>query len=365
MSRRRRYRKGRDKAEEQFFGLSYPMARSLAFRLLSGPALKVFIEVRTRFNGGNNGDLSLSLDEAAQLLGIGKGTAQRAFSELEDKGFLRLVQRGQWIGRQATTWRTTDKGCKGELPTNDWRAWRPQRRPPDVRPETEPRSRTEKAIPTQIQKEGRMSTCVCLWCQGRFKPRSDGGRPQRYCSPACRRSFDGAARSWVRQAVDDGSLTLPDLQKASPATRALVTAQSRLVGLPGGAHERIASPRPPQRVAARTSIFGSIEFSCGRYVGRNVAPSVLRWTENHSPGAVAVPSGCSIGAVAVHEIGSRSTSEPVRPVSPQFIGAVAVRLYNHSLCTARLAGRDAIRSGGDDNANAGSNGFQTPKRGQK
>jgi hypothetical protein len=59
----------------------------------------------------------------------------------------------------------------------------------------------------------------CLWCQERFKPRSDGGSPQRYCSAACRRSFDGAARAWVRQAVDDGTLTLPYLQKA-PQQRA-------------------------------------------------------------------------------------------------------------------------------------------------
>src|SRR6478672_4150258 len=122
MSNRRRYRRGRGKAEEQYFGLSYAMAKSPAFRSLSGSALKVFIEIRTRFHGGNNGDLSLSLDEAAGLLGIGKGTAQRAFAELEDKGFLRMVRRGQWIGRQATTWRTTDRGCKGELPTNDWKS---------------------------------------------------------------------------------------------------------------------------------------------------------------------------------------------------------------------------------------------------
>ena len=71
-----------------------------------------------------------------------------------------------------------------------------------------------------------MSTPVCLWCQVCFKPRSDGGSPQRYCSSACRRSFDGAARSWVRQAIDDGALSLGDLQKASPAARALVTAQN-------------------------------------------------------------------------------------------------------------------------------------------
>ena len=137
MSRGRRYRTRRGKAEDQYFGLSYAMARTPAFRSLSGPAVKVFLEIRTRFNGCNNGDLSLSLDEAARLLGIGKGSAQRAFAELEEKGFLRMIQRGQWYGRRATTWRTTDKGCRDEPPTNDWKRWQPQRRPPDLRPETD------------------------------------------------------------------------------------------------------------------------------------------------------------------------------------------------------------------------------------
>jgi len=106
-----------------------------AFRSLSGAALKVFLEVRARFNGGNNGELSLSLDEAARLLGIGKGTAQRAFAELQEKGFLRMTRKGQWYGRRATTWRTTDKGCNGDLPTNDWKRWQPPRAVPDLRPE--------------------------------------------------------------------------------------------------------------------------------------------------------------------------------------------------------------------------------------
>jgi hypothetical protein len=51
--------------------------------------------------------------------------------------------------------------------------------------------------------------------------------------PPVRRFFDGAARAWVRRAIDDATLTLVDLQKASPATRALVTAQSRLSGYRG------------------------------------------------------------------------------------------------------------------------------------
>jgi hypothetical protein len=138
MGRGKRYRTRRGKPEDQYFGLFYPMARSPAFRSLSGAALKVFIELRTRFNGCNNGDLSLSLDEAARLLGIGKATAQRAFAELAEKGFIAMTKKGQWYGRRATTWRATDKGCNGELPTNDWKRWQPPGHPPDLRPEIEP-----------------------------------------------------------------------------------------------------------------------------------------------------------------------------------------------------------------------------------
>ena len=87
------------------------------------------------------------------MLGIGKATAQRAFAELEAKGFLMMMRKGQWVGRLATTWRTTDKGCKGELPTNDWKAWQPQRPPPDVRPETEPGPEPQPPSPLRFKRK--------------------------------------------------------------------------------------------------------------------------------------------------------------------------------------------------------------------
>ena len=151
MSRRRRYRGGRDKGEEQFFGLSYPMARSPAFRSLSGPALKVFIEVPTRSHGGNNGDLSLSMDEAAQLLGIGKATVQRAFTELEAKGFLMMTRKGQWVGRLATTWRTYGQGLQGRDADERLEGLAAQRPLPDVRPEAEPTPEPGRPAPFRFK----------------------------------------------------------------------------------------------------------------------------------------------------------------------------------------------------------------------
>ena len=80
------------------------MACCEAWRSLSGPAVKVWIELRSRYNGNNNGDLSLSWDEGARLLGLGKATVGRAFQDLEARGFIVMTKRGQWYGRMATTW---------------------------------------------------------------------------------------------------------------------------------------------------------------------------------------------------------------------------------------------------------------------
>ncbi|MBO6864080.1 MAG: helix-turn-helix domain-containing protein [Alphaproteobacteria bacterium] len=113
------------------------MLQSDAWRSLSGPAVKVFLELRSRFNGGNNGRLHLSLDEAARLLGIGKATVQRAFNDLESRGFIRMNRRGNWYGRRATEWIVTDCAMDGENATHDWKRWRDEKNNP--RSDSEPK----------------------------------------------------------------------------------------------------------------------------------------------------------------------------------------------------------------------------------
>lgn len=117
--------KGRNDTE-QFVAVPYNMARSAAFRSLHGPALKVWMELRSRYNGRNNGGLSLSLDEGAKLLAMSKTTVGRTFVELEEKGFIVMTRRGRWYGRLATAWAVTDRSHNGHLPTNAWKHWRPK-----------------------------------------------------------------------------------------------------------------------------------------------------------------------------------------------------------------------------------------------
>lgn len=110
----------------QFVPLSYRFLHSPAWRSLRGPAVKVWLELRSRYNGGNNGKLALSCDSAAKVLHLGKATVLRAFKELQDKGFIVMTRRGQWYGRMATTWAVTDKPCDGNLATRTWETWQPQ-----------------------------------------------------------------------------------------------------------------------------------------------------------------------------------------------------------------------------------------------
>jgi hypothetical protein len=123
-SGRRVNQKGRNEGE-QYAVVTYAMLHSPAWRSLSGAAVKVFLELRTRFHGGNNGRLILSLEEASRLLGLGKGTVCRALGELQDKGFVIRTKKGHWYGRQASTWAVVDKPIEGMGAVQGWKTWQP------------------------------------------------------------------------------------------------------------------------------------------------------------------------------------------------------------------------------------------------
>lgn len=107
-------RKGRNKGDGQYWSVPYAMLRSPAWRSLGGSAVKVYMELRTRFHGKNNGELYLSRDEAVQLLGMSKGTVHRAFKELESKGFIAETRQGVWRSRRASLYALTDRSLNGQ-----------------------------------------------------------------------------------------------------------------------------------------------------------------------------------------------------------------------------------------------------------
>ena len=117
--------KGRSKNGPQFIKFTYPMGKSDAWRSLNGNSQRVWFEIRMKFNGSNNGLLSLSFREASKTLNISKSTVKAAFDELIEKGFLIRRREGQWYGRRAAEYICTDCKYNNQPPSKNWEQWKP------------------------------------------------------------------------------------------------------------------------------------------------------------------------------------------------------------------------------------------------
>lgn len=118
--------KGRSKTSLRFV-LNYEwMLKSPAYRSLSCYSRCLLQEIKRLYNGGNNGELYLSVRGAAELLNIHKDTAAKAFSELEEKGFIRAKTKGSFSQkvRHATTWILAEYEYAGQLATKNFMSWR-------------------------------------------------------------------------------------------------------------------------------------------------------------------------------------------------------------------------------------------------
>ena len=127
-SRKARKRGQIEEVDKQHKRLHHSMLASETWKHLPPPAIKVLIELWRRFNGRNNGQISLSRNEAVKLLHIGKGTAQKAFETLIEMGFIKIARRGSFCGRRATEYILTDTPYQGHNATNEWRQWRPPKK---------------------------------------------------------------------------------------------------------------------------------------------------------------------------------------------------------------------------------------------
>lgn len=98
---------------------------SPAWKSLSMTSRCLEMELKSLYNGQNNGDLYLSIREAALRLKIAPGTASKAFNELQEKGFIKPKQKGSfdWKKRHATTWILCEFEYNGALATKEFMRW--------------------------------------------------------------------------------------------------------------------------------------------------------------------------------------------------------------------------------------------------
>lgn len=108
---------------EPFIKIVNYMYDSRAFQDLTPIARSVIFELRRRFNGVNNGEISLSCREVADKCKCGKGTASKVFEELLQHGFIKVSKKGYFTDRTATTWILTFERLNDKPPTHEWKFW--------------------------------------------------------------------------------------------------------------------------------------------------------------------------------------------------------------------------------------------------
>ncbi|WP_199221372.1 hypothetical protein [Maritimibacter sp. 55A14] len=110
--------------------------RTEAWRHLSVGARALYIELKRRYKGKNNGAITLSHREAAHLLGLHRNSVGKLYRELQDKGFIRMMEAAylgpSGIGKTAR-WAldeySTDTDYKP--PLRRFKEWYPEQNPPN------------------------------------------------------------------------------------------------------------------------------------------------------------------------------------------------------------------------------------------
>ncbi len=120
----RNKRKGRAK----FILLEGYVLRTEAWRSLTPADRSLYLALKWKYDGLNNGRIGLGCREAAELMGVSsKDTANRSFDNLQDRGFIRLSKPSGFMtkNRAAAEWRLTEYPCDvtGELPTKEFTRW--------------------------------------------------------------------------------------------------------------------------------------------------------------------------------------------------------------------------------------------------
>lgn len=87
----------------------------------------LYIELKRRFKGSNNGQIFLSQREAAKALNVGRDTVAGYFTVLVERGFI-VVTRGHCLGPkgigQSATYALTEEALGSAAATKDFRQWR-------------------------------------------------------------------------------------------------------------------------------------------------------------------------------------------------------------------------------------------------
>lgn len=124
--------KGRSKRDEHHVRLYDHLLDSDAWQSLKPAEIALYIALAKRYFGKNNGKISMSVRQAARIVHIHRDTAMKAFTTLEDRGFIKAIIKGSFDYKMphATTWLLTEYEYQGRAPTKDYLRWKNKNKTP-------------------------------------------------------------------------------------------------------------------------------------------------------------------------------------------------------------------------------------------
>lgn len=131
--------KGRRTGDGHYFQMFEWLMRTTAWQHASVYERSLYIELKRRYNGKNNGDIAMGHREAERLLGCSNKPVRCAFNGLQQKGFIAATVKGSFDWKasrdgknhgRSTRWRLTE--LPQDLPervlsggTKDFLRWQP------------------------------------------------------------------------------------------------------------------------------------------------------------------------------------------------------------------------------------------------
>lgn len=109
----------------QFIAQHEQWLASLAYRDLKCVTRCLLTEFQRIYLPSRNGQLSISVENAARLLNVHPDTAGKAFYDLVEHGFLILKKGELWQIRRAREWELTIFPYNNREPKDDWKKWEP------------------------------------------------------------------------------------------------------------------------------------------------------------------------------------------------------------------------------------------------
>lgn len=114
----------------RFVSIEHWIMDSEAWKACTCYARCLYLELCKKYNGKNNGEIYLSLNDAKNLIGASKPTAIKAFRELMAVGLIVCTQEG-YLGSdgkgEANRYRLTAFDCDRRKATKEFASWKPNK----------------------------------------------------------------------------------------------------------------------------------------------------------------------------------------------------------------------------------------------